>query len=74
VPVFPRPDTPFVYVEREPVEGTCPSCGGDQLARYPVISEKGWEIATKCQDCLVSVHREPWNRLGPVTLLTDSLT
>ena len=44
-----------------------------QLARYPVISEKGWEIATKCQDCLVSVHREPWNRLGPVTLLTDSL-
>jgi hypothetical protein len=70
---FPRPETLTVSVEREPVSGTCPQCGAEDLARYPVISEKGWEIATKCQSCLVSVDREPGNRLGPVTLLTESL-
>ena len=73
MPVFPRPATLTVSVEREPVSGTCPGCGAEDLARYPVISEKGWEIVVKCQSCLVSVSREPWNRLGPVVLLTDSL-
>jgi hypothetical protein len=73
MPPFQRPVTPTVSVEREPASGTCPECGADELARYPVISERGWEIATKCQNCLASVHREPWNRLGPVVLLTDDL-
>ena len=71
--VFARPDTLTVSVEREPVSGACPQCGAEELARYPVISEKGWEIATKCQRCLCSVEREKWNRLGPVTKLTDSM-
>jgi hypothetical protein len=70
---FPRPSTPTVSVEREPVSGTCPECGAEDLARYPVISEKGWEIVTKCQGCLVSVDRAPGNRLGPITLLSESL-
>jgi vanillate/4-hydroxybenzoate decarboxylase subunit D len=74
VHAFPRPDTPTVSVEREPVSGTCPHCGSDDIARYPVISEKGWEIATKCQSCLLSIEREPGNRLGPVTLLSESLS
>jgi vanillate/4-hydroxybenzoate decarboxylase subunit D len=70
---FPRPSTPTVSVEREPVSGTCPECGAEDLARYPVISEKGWEIVTKCQGCLVSVDRQQGNRLGPITLLSESL-
>jgi hypothetical protein len=74
MPAFQRPETPTVSVDRERVSGTCPECGADDLARYPVVSEKGWEIATKCQSCLASVSREPWNRLGPVVLLTDGLS
>ena len=70
---FPRPDTPTVSVEREPVSGSCPQCGEDDLARYPVISEKGWEIVTKCQSCLASIERVAGNRLGPITLLTESI-
>lgn len=74
MPAFQRPETPTVSVERERVTGTCPECGAEDLARYPVVSEKGWEIATKCQSCLASVAREPWNRLGPIVLLTDGLS
>jgi len=60
-------------VEREPVEGLCPECGAQHLARYPVVSEHGWEIVTKCQACLFSLEREPWNRLGYVSLLVDAV-
>lgn len=69
---FPRPSAPTVSVQREPVSGSCPQCGAEDLARYPVVSERGWEIAVKCQRCLASVEREPGNRLGPVTLLSES--
>ena len=41
--------------------------------RYPVLSEGGWFMAVKCQDCLHSQSREKWTRLGYVTLLTDSI-
>jgi hypothetical protein len=70
---FPRPSEPFVFVEREPVEGTCPECGADGLRRYPVLSENGWEIAVKCQTCLCSVERTKWNRLGPIVPLGESV-
>ena len=60
-------------VEREPVEGQCPECGAADLARYPVVAEHGWEIVTKCQACLRSLEREPWNRLGYVSLLADAV-
>ena len=62
-----------LVVPREPVEGTCPECGASALKRYPVLSEGGWFMAVKCQECLCSVSREPWHRLGSVRLLEDSL-
>ena len=60
-------------VEREPVEGTCPACGSGPIERYPVLSEGGWFQAVKCQACLHSLSREPWNRLGYVVRLEDLL-
>lgn len=51
-------------VDRTDVEGACPSCGSEALQRYPVLSEGGWFMATKCQDCLESVERNAWNKLG----------
>jgi hypothetical protein len=68
-----RPQEQFVFVTREPVAGSCPDCGAEQLQRYPVVSEHGWEMVTKCAACLCSASRERWNRLGPYSLLVDSL-
>jgi hypothetical protein len=62
-----------VHVEKEPVDGACPECGAEALRRYPVVSEHGWEIVTKCQTCLYSVERTKWNRLGPITPLGESV-
>jgi hypothetical protein len=40
-------------VERVKVEGaTCPSCGSDDVRRYPVATQHGARVATKCQGCL----------------------
>jgi vanillate/4-hydroxybenzoate decarboxylase subunit D len=69
----PRPTEPIVTVTREPEAGECPHCGRAELARYPVVSEQGWEQVVKCQACLTSVRREPWRALGPVELLVDQL-
>jgi vanillate/4-hydroxybenzoate decarboxylase subunit D len=55
---FPRPDQPYLSVERTPVQGRCPECGGGNLAEYPVLSEGGWWNVRKCQDCLASLQRE----------------
>ncbi|MGH8598497.1 MAG: hypothetical protein ACREXT_17730 [Gammaproteobacteria bacterium] len=41
--------------------------------RYPVLSEGGWFMVVKCQQCLCSISREPWALLGPVRLLSDEL-
>lgn len=60
-------------LERETVSGACPRCGAEELRRYPVVSEGGWFKVVKCQNCLHSVSREPWSRLGPIQLLSDSL-
>ncbi len=68
-----RPTEPFVHAERESVDGSCPECGAAALARYPVVSEHGWELVTKCQRCLHSLSRERWRRLGPIELLVDTL-
>jgi transcription elongation factor Elf1 len=62
-----------LFLEREPVEGTCPRCGDESLRRYPVNSEGGWFMVVKCQQCLLSVNRERWSRLGPIELLSDAL-
>ena len=68
---YPRPSEPFVFVEREAVEGTCPECGASALKAYPVLSEGGWWNVTKCQECLCSVKREPGHLLGGIELLID---
>ena len=71
--VFPRPVDETPVQSREPVAGSCAECGAQQLQRYPVLSEGGWFMTVKCQACLCSASREPWHRLGHVSLLTDDL-
>ncbi|WP_037357289.1 hypothetical protein [Amycolatopsis orientalis] len=68
-----RADSRRRYLERKPVEGSCPHCRSEDLAHYPVNTEGGWYLTVKCQQCLHSIHREPWSRLGPVHLLSDTL-
>lgn len=70
---FPRPAELAPRQVREPVAGLCPECRAAELMRYPVLSEGGWFMVVKCQECLHSVSREPWALLGPVRLLTDDL-
>lgn len=70
---YPRPAELTLSVEKEPVQGTCPACGAAALMQYPVLSEGGWFQVVKCQECLHSVSRERWSRLGPIELLVDSL-
>jgi hypothetical protein len=55
-----------VSVERRTAHGRCPECAGETLARYEVLSEGGWFQVLKCQTCLASLERTPWNRLGYV--------
>lgn len=57
---------PRRQAEREPVAGDCPECGASSLQAYPVLSNGGWHSVVKCQSCLCSVSRQPWNRLGHV--------
>ena len=71
--LFSRPEDPTPRQAREPVAGECPQCGAENLMRYPVLSEGGWYIAVKCQQCLHSHSREKWTRLGHVSMLTDNL-
>jgi len=70
---YPRSDQPHLFVTKEDVKGYCTFCGSQSLKRYPVLSEGGWWMTTKCQQCLFSVERERWSRLGSITLLTDFL-
>lgn len=71
---FVRPTAPVLTAERVPVAGTCPECGGTELARYPVLSEGGWWDVTKCQACLLRIDAQRGNPIGPsMTLLSDDL-
>ena len=70
---FTRPDDPAPAQEREAVDGKCNQCGAERLMRYPVLSEGGWYMVVKCQECLCSQSREKWKRLGHVTLITDEM-
>lgn len=55
---FPRPQQHHLTAERVAVQGTCPECGGHDLADYRVLSEGGWWQVRKCQGCLASLSRE----------------
>jgi hypothetical protein len=61
---FPRPQEPYVTVERAPVDGACAACGAEDLAEYPVLSEGGWWQVRKCQRCLHLASREPGPMFG----------
>lgn len=56
--LFPRPEAERIFVERRVVDGTCPSCGARQLARYPVANYLGPRMVTKCQECFYHVAVE----------------
>ena len=56
---FLRPTEPYLSVERRRVDGSCPECGGEELAEYRVLGDGGWFDVRKCQVCLASVSREP---------------
>lgn len=67
--MFPRPEAAHIFVERTPVEGACPACGAERLARYPIADSMGPRIAVKCQECFHCVskvrpspddHWPPW--------------
>jgi hypothetical protein len=75
--LFPRPEEPILFQDREPVDARCPACGSEDVKRYPVLHAGVPAIATKCQDCL---HRlaledpEPsdnWPPFQPATLDWD---
>jgi hypothetical protein len=70
---YQRPTERTLHVTREPVDGTCAECGHGGLERYPVLSEGGWFTVVKCPSCLASASRERWGRLGPISLLEDTL-
>lgn len=70
---FPRPGTPTLAVEREPVPGPCDACGQPALRAYPVLAEDGWFDVVKCGNCLHSVLRVPGPKLGVAELLSDVL-
>lgn len=50
-----------------------PGSSASDFRRYPVLSEGGWYLVVKHQKTLVSVAREPWHLLGPITLTSDGL-
>jgi hypothetical protein len=49
--LFAPPASDRVFVERVPVEATCPKCGSTDVRRYPVANYIGPAMVTKCQDC-----------------------
>jgi hypothetical protein len=69
---FPRPAQTHLHVERTAVAGSCPECGGSDLATYRVLSEGGWWQVEKCQSCLASLRRTPAPALGSFTPLGSS--
>jgi hypothetical protein len=67
------PLEPGAEPEKVRVAGTCPECGAAALFEYPVLATGGWFRVVKCQSCLASVSRVPWNRLGWISLPEDAL-
>ena len=68
----PPPDTELEPVKVR-IDGSCPECEGTDLRTYPVLAADGWFEVVKCQQCLASVSRERWHRLGWIRLPEDAL-
>jgi transcription elongation factor Elf1 len=70
---FTRPSEKFVHAKREPVDGTCPECGGQTLSAYRVLSDGGWWDVVKCSNCLESVERNPAPPFGSFVPLSQAV-
>lgn len=70
---FRRPVTATVKAERLSVAGSCTECGKQSLESYRVMSEGGWWLVVKCQNCLASVSREPGPLFGPLIPLGSTI-
>jgi len=56
--LFPTPSEEHISVVRVPQEATCPACGSDDVARYPVADFIGPRMVTKCQQCFHELARD----------------
>lgn len=70
---YPRAQEQHLHVNREEAGGSCPECGADGLKRYPVLTEGGWWMTTKCQSCLHPISRERMGLYGSMSLMSDEL-
>jgi N-methylhydantoinase B len=48
-----------LFVDREPVDGECASCGEQALSRHPALREDRWFIVVKCSECLTCAEAAP---------------
>ena len=54
----PRPSETSLSTVRTPVnDSECPKCLSQDVSQYRVLSEGGWWLVEKCQDCLASISR-----------------
>jgi hypothetical protein len=49
-----------------------PDASAEEFRRFPVLSE-GWYMVVKHQPNLISVSRQPWHPLGPISLTSIGL-
>ena len=56
--LFPAPAEERISVVRVPLEVTCPACGADHVARYPIADFIGPRMVTKCQECFHELARD----------------
>ena len=72
--IYQRPEAPTISVVKTPVDdATCPSCGSDDIARYPIGWVRGPRIVVKCQSCYESLSVErpaPDDRWPPFRSVT----
>lgn len=50
-----------------------PGISAADLRRYPVLTEGGWHMVIKNPTTLRTIHREPWDLLGPIRLTSYGL-
>lgn len=71
---YPRPKEQYLFVEKKPADGVCGQCGSEDIKKYPVVSEGGWWMVTKCQQCFSVMDKKHLDsRLGSLEILSDLL-
>jgi hypothetical protein len=56
--IYSRPEAEQLFLERELIPGSCPACGEETVARYPVATHQGARILTRCQRCFHTLSLE----------------